>query len=137
VASYRGDYQLHWRLVLGGEGLSHAVALRWGEMENAKRPDAVADELQHYNNALTLGVSSEGLYLASIFLFRSMHPLRSMRSPLLVPWSGIRVRREKGWVFECVTFAMGHELAIPLRIRGKLAATLWESAGSHWRVEEV
>jgi len=51
VASYRGDYQLHWLLVLAGEGLSHAVAVRWSEMENAKRPDAVADELQQRANA--------------------------------------------------------------------------------------
>ena len=87
--------------------------------------------LTNYNNMLTLGVSPEGLCLASMFLFRFMHP------PLLVPWSEIRVRRKKGWVFEYVTFAMGHELAIPLRIRGKLAAKLRESAGSYWPVEDV
>jgi len=29
-----------------------------------------------------------------------------------------------------VIFTMGHELAIPLRIRGKLAAKLRESAGN-------
>lgn len=86
--------------------------------------------LTNYNNVLTLGVSPEGLYLASMFLFRFMHP------PLLVPWSEIRVRRKKGWVFEYVTFAMGHELAIPLRIRGKLAAKFRESAGSYWPVED-
>jgi hypothetical protein len=38
---------------------------------------------------------------------------------------------------EYVTFAMGHELAIPLRIRGKLAAKLRESAGSDWPVQDV
>jgi len=32
---------------------------------------------------------------------------------------------------------MGHELAIPLRIRGKLAAKLRESAGSYWPAEDV
>ena len=40
-----------------------------------------------------------------VFLFRFMHP------PLLVPWSEIRVRSKKGWVFEYVIFTMGHELA--------------------------
>jgi len=59
-----------------------------------------------------------------VFLFRFMHP------PLLVPWSEIRARSKKGWVFEDVIFTMGHELAIPLRIRGKLAAKLRESAGN-------
>ena len=48
--------------------------------------------LAHYNNVLTLGASQRGLYLASMFLFRFMHP------PLLVPWSEIKVRRSKGWV---------------------------------------
>jgi hypothetical protein len=46
--------------------------------------------LTNYNNVLTLGVSPEGLYLASMFLFRFMHP------PLLVPWSEIKVSRNKG-----------------------------------------
>jgi len=87
--------------------------------------------LANYNNVLTLGASQQGLYLASMFLFRFMHP------PLLVPWSEIKVRRSKGWVFEYVTFTMGHDLAIPLRIRAKLAAKLRESAGNAWPVEET
>jgi hypothetical protein len=41
--------------------------------------------LANYNNVLTLGVSPLGLYLASMFLFRFMHP------PLLIPWSEIKV----------------------------------------------
>jgi hypothetical protein len=85
----------------------------------------------NYNNVLTLGVSQQGLYLASMFLFRFMHP------PLLVPWNEIKVRRSKGWVFEYVTFTMGHELAIPLRIHEKLAAKLRESAGTCWPIEET
>jgi hypothetical protein len=87
--------------------------------------------LANYNNVLTLGVSSEGLYLATMLFFRFMHP------PLLIPWSEIRVRRSKGWVFEYTTFTIGHELAIPLRIRASLAAKLGESAESYWPVEEV
>jgi hypothetical protein len=87
--------------------------------------------LANYNNVATIGVSQQGLYLASMFLVRFMHP------PLLVPWSEIKVRRNKGWVFEYVTFTMGHALAIPLRIREKLAAKLRESAGNGWPVEET
>jgi hypothetical protein len=87
--------------------------------------------LANYNNVLTIGVSPQGFYLASMFLFRFMHP------PLLIPWSEIRVQRRKGWVFEYVIFTMGHELAIPLRIRAKLAAKLRESAGSYWPVEQT
>ena len=87
--------------------------------------------LANYNNVLTLGASRDGLYLASMFLFRFMHP------PLLVPWSAIKVRRSKGWFFEYATFTMGHELAIPLRIRAKLAAQLRDVAGDHWPIEEM
>jgi hypothetical protein len=85
----------------------------------------------NYNNVLTIGARPEGLYLASMFLFRFMHP------PLLVPWSEMKVRRKKGWVFEYVIFTMGHELAIPLRIRARLATKLRESAGTFWPVEET
>jgi small-conductance mechanosensitive channel len=87
--------------------------------------------LANYNNVLTIGVSQQGLYLASMFLFRFMHP------PLLVPWSEIKVQSRKGWVFESVIFTLGHELGIPLRVRAKLAAKLRESAGSSWPVEET
>ena len=87
--------------------------------------------LANYSNVLTLGASPEGLYLASMFLFRFMHP------PLLIPWSEIKVRRKKGWVFEYVIFTMGYELSIPLRIRAKLAAKLKDSAGKYWPVEET
>jgi len=87
--------------------------------------------LTNYNNVLTLGVSQDGLYLAPMFLFRFMHP------PLLVPWSEIKVRRNKGWFFECVTLTMGHELAIPLRVRGKLAEKLRNAAGTCWPIEET
>jgi hypothetical protein len=87
--------------------------------------------LANYNRVLTLGVSPQGLYLASMFLLRFMHP------PLLVPWSEIKVRRKRGWVFEYVIFTMGHELAIPLRIREKLAERLRNEAGSCWPVEET
>ncbi len=87
--------------------------------------------LANYNNVLTIGASPQGLYLASMFLFRFRHP------PLLIPWSEIRVQRRKGWVFEYVIFTLGHESAIPLRIRGTLAARLRESAGNYWPVEET
>jgi TIR domain len=86
--------------------------------------------LANYNN-LTLGANHEGLYLASMPLFRFMHP------PLLVPWSEIRVRKSKGWFFEYVTFTMGHEPGIPLRIRAKLAGGLAGVAGSRWPVQET
>ena len=87
--------------------------------------------LTNYNRVLTLGASQEGLYLACMFLFRFLHP------PLLIPWSEIKVRRKKGWVFEYAIFTLGHELGIPLRIRAKLAERLRNEAGNCWPVEET
>jgi hypothetical protein len=40
-------------------------------------------------------------------------------------------------VFEYVIFTMGHELAIPFRIRVKLAERLRNEAGNCWPVEET
>jgi hypothetical protein len=87
--------------------------------------------LANYNNVLTIGVNQQGLYLASMFLFRFMHP------PLLVPWSEVKVQWRKGWLFEYVIFTLGHELAVPLRIRGTLGAKLKDAAGNCWPVEET
>jgi len=87
--------------------------------------------LTNYNHVLTLGASCEGLYLASMCLFRFMHP------PLLIPWREIKVRKSKGWFFEYVTFSMGQELAIPLRVRAKLAGRLRKEAGNDWPFEET
>lgn len=87
--------------------------------------------LTNYNNVLTIGVSPQGLYLATMLLFRFMHP------PLLIPWSAIKVHSSKGWVFEYTVFTLGNKLATPLRIREKLAAKLRESAGSYWPVVDV
>ncbi len=85
----------------------------------------------YYNNVLTIGVNREGLYLAAMFLFRFMHP------PLLIPWSEIKARKSKGWFFEYVTFTMGRELAIPLRIHVKVAAKLRDAARDCWPIEEM
>jgi hypothetical protein len=85
----------------------------------------------HYGNCLRLGANRDGLYLAVLFLFRFMHP------PLLVPWSEIKVRRKKGWLFgEYVTFTMGSDLGIPLRISGSSASMLRDAAGIHWPQED-
>jgi len=46
VASDRRSYQLYRRMVLAGEGLSHAGGVRRSEMEDAERTDAVVGELQ-------------------------------------------------------------------------------------------
>lgn len=98
---------------------------KWGRQSGQMR------WLVKYNNVLTLGANQEDLYLACMFLFRFMHP------PLVIPWSEIKIRRSKGWLFEYVTFTLGHELTIPLRIRARLAGRLRNAAGASWPVEEM
>jgi hypothetical protein len=98
---------------------------RWSGQSGGMR------RLANYNRVLTIGVDPQGLYLATMFLFRFMHP------PLLIPWNEIKVRRSKGWAFEYMTLTIGHDLAIPLRIRARLAAKMRESAGTYWPVEEM
>jgi hypothetical protein len=85
----------------------------------------------NYNRALTIGSSAQGLYLSSMFLVRFMHP------PLLVPWSEIKVQKNNGWLIKYVTFSLGHELAVPLKVRESLAAKIKRSAGSYWPIEEM
>jgi hypothetical protein len=87
--------------------------------------------LVHYNRVLTLGANERGLYLSNMFLFRFMHP------PLLIPWAEIKVQKGKQWFFDYVIFTMGSELAIPLRIRAKLAERLKNEAGNYWPIEQI
>ena len=85
-----------------------------------------------YNGCLTVGANPQGLYLAVFPLFRFMHP------PLLVQWNQIKVRRGTNWLLgEYVSFILGFEASIPLRIRGTLAARLRESAGGCWPIEKT
>lgn len=85
-----------------------------------------------YNNCLDIGADRESLYLAVFPILRFMHP------PLLVPWHQIKVRRGKRWPWgESVTFTLGYEAAIPLKISGTLAARLRDAAGGSWPIEET
>ncbi|MEN6622881.1 MAG: hypothetical protein ABFD50_15190 [Smithella sp.] len=47
----------------------------------------------NYNGCLTFGASSAGLYMKVLPLFRFHHP------PLLIPWSEIQEKKEKGTMF--------------------------------------
>jgi hypothetical protein len=85
----------------------------------------------NYNNVLTSAVNTEGLYLATMVLFRFCHP------SLLIPWSDIKVRRGKVWIFDYVILTLGHEMEIALRIRAGLGEKLRAAAGAAWPVEEI
>jgi len=84
-----------------------------------------------YGNCLTLGCSPDGLYLATMPLFRFRHP------PLLVPWNEVSIAQRRILFFRFVRFSLGHELDIPLYLRWKLADKLRRAAGNRWPTEAV
>ena len=84
-----------------------------------------------YHNCLTLGCNPEGLYLATMPLFRFRHP------PLLVPWNEISISERKILFFRFVRFGLGLELDIPLYLRWKLADKLKREAGDRWPIQTL
>jgi hypothetical protein len=87
--------------------------------------------LAGYGNCLTVGCNPDGLYLATMPLFRFRHP------PLLVPWNEITVSQRRILFFRFVRFSLGHELNIPLYLRWKLAEKVRRAAGNGWPIESV
>lgn len=72
----------------------------------------------HYNNALKVGVSDEGLSLATIAIV-PQHP------PLLIPWNEIRViGRSKILWFNYVRLELGTQERIPFMIFENLFAEI-------------
>lgn len=80
-----------------------------------------------YNNVLTIGADTAGLFMATLFLFRAGHP------PLFVPWSEITDVREIQFLFiKFVEMRLGRVEEIPFRIRASLAAKIQIAAGAEW-----
>ena len=129
MVSGRCNYQLDRRLVLAGETLSHPGAVQRNEVENAERPDAMAGELQQRVDDW----SQSAGFVSGEHVPLSIH----------APSAACSLERDQGaegrraGLFETVIFTMGHELAIPLRIREKLGSKLRESAGNYWPIEET
>jgi hypothetical protein len=84
-----------------------------------------------YNGCLIVGCCAEGLYLATMPLFRFRHP------PLLIPWTEISVTRRRILFFKYVRFGLGRELDIPLCLRPALADKLRSGIGDRWPIEPV
>lgn len=86
----------------------------------------------NYNNCLTIGVDTAGLYLSPLFFFRIGHP------PLFIPWTEISLRgRRKILFIEFVELKLGREERIPFLIRASLAEQIRSAAGFSWPVEAV
>jgi len=87
--------------------------------------------LTGYGSCLTLGVCPEGLYLATMPLFRFRHP------SLLIPWTEVAIVRRRILFFQFVRFGLGRELDIPLYVRESLADRLRRAVGDRWPTEQV
>jgi hypothetical protein len=79
-----------------------------------------------YTNCLTMGVNPQGFFLSLSIPFLLGHP------PLFIPWNEITIRRTRLLWAKCAELHLGRELAIPLRISERLAASMAALAGKAW-----
>lgn len=84
-----------------------------------------------YNNCLTIGADSEGLYLAVFFLFRSGHP------PLFIPWQDISVKTGKTFLWKWKEFRFRQAPRVYLKIFGRLSDDIESVAGAFWQGEKA
>jgi hypothetical protein len=79
-----------------------------------------------FENGLTVGADSEGLYLAIVFLFRAGHP------PLFIPWTDVSVRTEERFLATFMVFHFRSVPSVPLRVGESLGQRLAVAAGRSW-----
>ncbi len=83
--------------------------------------------MTNYNNALTIGANTTGLFIAPMFLFRVWHP------PLFIPWTEITLVGVKQVLFfTLIELRLGSAERIPFKIKTELAAKLRAVAGAGW-----
>ncbi len=101
---------------LGGwNHLAQQFAARHPPAGKKFRSQSARLNLVRYNNCLTIYVSTEGLYLHMIVVFRLGHP------DLLIPWSELHdpVTEQILWS-KFVTLQVGHPTLARLRLSDKL-----------------
>ncbi len=84
-----------------------------------------------YGNVLVVGAGPEGLYLGATFVMRVFHP------PLLIPWNEIKVHMQKPIFGKLVSFNLGWQLQIPLRVREDLGKKIRAAAGPAFPAETI
>jgi hypothetical protein len=121
AAGYATALMSGWRLLARRfRTVTPFTGMKWSMQSAAMR------WLTHYNNVLTVGADSEGLFLVPFFLFRVGH------SPLFVPWAEINARKTKQlFFFPMVELRLGSFEQIPFTIRPSLAARLESAAGEN------
>lgn len=85
--------------------------------------------MMNIHNALTVGASDHGLYLATFFL------LRPGRPSLLIPWAHISTRHGKLLFWKYVEFRFQQAPAVYLRLSSTLAGQVAGAVGLNWPSE--
>ena len=111
-----------WRLLAKRFRLQGTFAGQRWRMQSARMR-----WFSQYNNVLTVGADTAGLFMVPFFLFRAWHP------PLFVPWSEITGVRETRFLFiKFVEMRLGRVEEVPFRIWASLAAKIQIAAGPEW-----
>ncbi len=75
-----------------------------------------------YNSVLTVAADREGLYLATIFLFRFGH------TPLFIPWRDIAISPKTHFFRDGIEFRLGRENPVPLWLSASLAEQIRQAS---------
>ncbi len=84
-----------------------------------------------YNNCLTVGANSEGLFLSMLPFFSLFHP------PLFIPWTEISYTKKTSFFLAGVRFQLGNGFYAPLWVREQLAERLRGAAGGGYPIEKL
>jgi hypothetical protein len=76
-----------------------------------------------YNNCLTIGTNSSGLFISMFFLFRFGHP------QLFIPWSDVSVETKRGFLCKYMEFHFRQAPIIPFRVSERLGQRIMQSGG--------
>ena len=119
----------YWVALLGGWRLLSKRFRAAGPFSGQKwyMQSAAMRALSRYNNALTIGADSNGLFIVPFVLFRGWHP------PLFIPWSETTAQNKTQLLFfKVIELRLGSYEQIPFAITPVLAAKLESAAGENW-----
>jgi hypothetical protein len=122
ISTYWVAFMSGWRLLAKRFRLQETFTGQKWKMQSARMR-----WFSQYNNVLTIGADTAGLFIMPFLLFRAWHP------PLFLPWSEITGIRETKFLFvKFVEMRLGRVEEVPFRISASLAAKIQTIAGPEW-----
>jgi hypothetical protein len=98
--------------------------------ERWKNKSAQMKAMLQYNNCVTIGANTAGLYLCV------PRPMAWTNPPLFIPWNEISYSRAKILWRPVVRFQLGRDDSVPFTVREELADNIRMRAGSSWPAEK-